>query len=84
MLQALKPFTFVPISVLPLMNSVAFSLTVLPFSYVRISEDTLPNPVTFFDSVSPFAIVDLSVCPTVDTLAMRFSVQKVSFILVVV
>jgi hypothetical protein len=45
-LQAVEPLPFIPVTVLPLVHSIAFCLRLIPLPDVRVSKESSPNSVT--------------------------------------
>lgn len=84
MLEAVIPRTFVLISVLPLMYSVAVGFAHVPLPHVTVSEDSFPHPITVLDAFGPLTIVYFAVSPVVHSFAMSFALLEVSFIFVAV
>ena len=80
MLQAILPFPFVPISVLPLVHSVPRGFVLSPLSNVAIPKDALPDALTFFEPRGPFSLVHLPISPGVDALSVGLSRQEFALI----
>ena len=70
------PLSFVPVTILPGMHSVAFCLRVSPLPYVGVSWNASPDSIAMLQTLVPFTVIDLPVVPCVDTLPMRLPVLE--------
>ena len=84
MLQAVVPFTFVPITIFPLVHAVSCGFRLTPLSNVRVAEDSFPDALTLLKAVCPLSFVYLAIGPSVDAVASGFAIQKFAFISVTV
>ena len=82
MAQAQVPFTFVLISVGPLMLTIAVRLVLHPLADVAIAAHAFPHAVAVLDSVDPLAIVGVPVHPCVETFATDTTLRIVAEILI--
>ena len=84
MSQAVLPFSFVPVSVAPLVNSIAVRFILVPLSYILVAVVAFPDAVAMLETHEPFSIVVLTVGPGVEALAVNFSLGVIPEILVTI
>lgn len=84
MLQAVKPLSFKTVAILPLMHAVACGFRLMPLANIAITKYSLPDALTFLQTGGPLTLVYLAIRPSVDALAMRLSIQELTFISVTV
>ena len=82
MAQAKVPFTFVLISVGPLVLTITMRLVLHPLADVAITAHAFPHAVAVFDTVDPLAVVGVSVHPCVETFATDTTLRIVAEILI--
>ena len=80
MLQTTKPFTLIPVAILPLMDTVPGRFRLAPLSYVRVSEDALPDALAFFKTEAPLTLVHFAVGPCINAFSVRFTINELTFI----
>ena len=81
MLEAVRPFAFVAISVFPLMHAVAVDFANVPLTNVGIAMGALPYAEALFDTLSPLSIVYLAVWPCEDAFTVCLIVKILANIL---
>jgi hypothetical protein len=73
MSQAKVPLTFIFVSVVPHVDSVAFSLGVYPLADIALFIGALPDSITLLDTLEPLTIINFAIFPLINALAMGFS-----------
>ena len=61
MFQAIQPLPFIPVSILPHMDSITFSFALAPLTDIGIPMNAFPYSVTLLHTHHPLTIKDLSV-----------------------
>ena len=71
--QEVLPFTLIPISIHPSVDSIPVGFAIFPLTDEALTIDALPDSATFLFSIFPLAIKNLPVSPLIDTFTVRLT-----------
>jgi len=80
MLETVLPLSFVPIAVLPRVNTIAFNLAIFPLAHVVVPVKTLPDTEAMLYTFDPLSIVYLPIPPSINPFAFRFVHDELPYV----
>ena len=77
-LDSVDPLTFIFVTVLPLVDTVAVYFVFIPFTDIGVTSCTFPDAEALLDPHIPLTVVNFAVRPSIDALAVLDVVKELS------